>query len=446
MRASGNKSITKQTKLSGDIEENTNLIQELFGSSIDVIFREFTFGFANKFRAVIVYIEGLTDRASINSDIMKPLMYDSNLQDPSLYTTDCYAKIKTAMLSVANVEELTSVRKLADHCLCGYAALLIDGFNQAFMINCQGWEKRAIETPPTESVIRGPREGFTENFITNISLLRRKIKDPALTVEAMKIGEKTGTTVALVYIKGLTNVELIKDLRKRLKKIKTDSILESGYIEQFIEDSPFSLFSTIANTEKPDIAAAKILEGRAAIIVDGTPFVLTAPMLFIESFQSAEDYYVRPVFATLLRIIRIISFFISVLSPAIYVALSSFHQELIPTALLFTVAASREGVPFPSFIEAAIMVLTFEILREAGVRLPRAIGQAVSIVGALVIGQAAVSAGLVGAPMIIVVAITAVAGFVVPNQNDSGAVLRIILLILSAIIGLFGIMIGLLGT
>jgi spore germination protein KA len=241
----------------------------------------------------------------------------------------------------------------------------------------------------------------------------------------------------------LANPKLIEEIRRRLKRINTDAILESGYIEQFIEDAPFSIFSTVANSEKPDKVAAKLLEGRAAIMVDGTPMVLTVPMVFIESFQSAEDYYSRPFYASLIRLLRITAYLINILSLALYVALSTFHQELIPTALLLTMLSAREGVPFPAAIEAGIMIIAFEILREAGVRLPRPVGQAVSIVGALVLGESAVSAGLVGAPMVIVVAITAMSSFVVPAQTDSGAIIRIVLLILGSVMGGYGIAMGL---
>jgi spore germination protein KA len=260
----------------------------------------------------------------------------------------------------------------------------------------------------------------------------------------MKIGTRTGTDICIAYIKDLASKDLINELRQRLQRINTDAILESGYIEQFIEDEPLSIFSTVANSEKPDKVAAKLLESRAAIIVDGTPFVLTVPMLFFESFQSEEDYYSRPFLASMIRLLRFSAYLISILAPALYVALTTFHQEMIPTPLLLTMVSAHKGVPFPAVLEAGLMIFAFEILREAGVRLARPIGQAVSIVGALVIGEAAVSAGLVGAPMVIVVALTAVSSFVIPSQTDSGAVIRYVLLILAGFMGAFGIAVGML--
>jgi spore germination protein KA len=314
------------------------------------------------------------------------------------------------------------------------------------IINSKGWEKRSVTEPGSEAVVRGPRESFVENLRTNTSLIRRKIKNSALIVESMIIGRKTRTNISIAYINGVAKPELISEVKRRLKGIRTDSILESGYIEQFIEDAPGSVFATIGYTEKPDVAAAKILEGRVAILVDGTPFVLTAPFVLLESFQAAEDYYFRPYFATMTRIIRIIGFFITIMAPALYVAATTYHQELIPTSLLITFAQAREGVPFPAFVESLIMIITFEILREAGIRLPRPVGQALSIVGAFVIGESAVSAGIIGAPMVIVVAITAVSGFLVPAQNNSVVALRYIMLILGAALGGFGITLGLIGA
>jgi spore germination protein KA len=275
-------------------------------------------------------------------------------------------------------------------------------------------------------------------------MLRRKIRSASLRIESMQIGDRTHTSVCIAYVEGLANPDLLEEIRRRLQTIHTDAILCSGYVEQYIEDAPFSVFQTIGYSEKPDVIAGKLLEGRAALIVDGSPFVMTMPMLFIENFQTAEDYVVRSIYATFLRILRLIAFVFSLLAPALYVVIMTFQQELIPTPLLFTIAASNEGVPFPAAIEAAIMLLTFEILKEAGVRLPKPVGQAISIVGALVMGQAAVQAGFVGAPIVIIIAFTAVASFVSPYVSDANSVLRWYLLILASALGGFGITIGIL--
>jgi spore germination protein KA len=434
-----------EMKISSNLKQNLNMLQNILGTSDDLITREFSFGEKPKVKASLIFLDGMAKRSTINESIIKPLMYDSCLVNlEKKLTIDSIEMVRNTMLSVGEVEQVSSVSELVDSCLSGDTILLVDGFKEALIVCTKGWESRSVQEPKTEVVVRGPREGFTETLRTNTTLLRRKICDPNLIFETVQIGERTKTNVSVAYLKGIVNPRLLEEIRRRLKRIKIDAVLESGYIEQFIEDEPFSLFSTIANSEKPDVVAAKILEGRVAIFVDGTPMVLTVPMLFVESFQSAEDYYSRPYFSSLIRILRYTAFMVSVLAPSIYVALTTFHQEIIPTSLLITMAASREGIPFPAVLEAFIMIITFEILREAGVRLPRPVGQAVSIVGALVIGEAAVSAGLISAPMVIVVAITAISSFVVTPQNGAIGVLRLIFIILSGCMGLYGIVIGLL--
>lgn len=437
----------KPKKLSKKLSDNLSVIREIMKGSSDVIIREFYLNIGRIVEGALILVDGLVNDKIINDNIIYPLMHNVH----SSMKEDCgddgiITHVEKSLLSVSQIKEATEIDELLSSFLNGDVVLLVDGAAKALIISSKGWEQRSVEEPPSEAVIKGPRECFIENLRTNTSLIRRKIKNPELTFEALTLGRKTGTNVCIAYIKGVAKQELIDEIKKRLTAINTDAILESGYIEQYIEDSPESVFSTVGYTEKPDVAAAKLLEGRAAIIVDGTPFVLTVPLLFIESFQSAEDYYFKPYFANMLRMTRVISYAITVLAPAVYVAITTFHQELLPTSLLLTMAAAREGIPFPAFIECFIMLVTFEMLREAGVRLPRPVGQALSIVGALVVGESAVSAGIIGAPMVIVVAITALSGFVAPNEADSAAVLRFVLLILGATLGGFGIAIGLLGT
>lgn len=434
----------KDDSLSNKLAVTLSNIKNETMESADVIFRQFFIGGAVASDAALVFIDGLVNAKLINDDVIKPLLFDTRINNSTISKDSVINYIQKSLISINDIKVVSNLSDAINGFLSGDVVLFIDGTDKAIVMNSKGWEKRSISEPSSEAVIRGPRESFIENLRTNTALLRRKIKNPALTFESMVIGRKTKTSIAIAYINGVAKSELISEIKKRLKSIKTDSILESGYIEQYIEDSPGSIFSTIGYTEKPDVAAAKILEGRVAIIVDGTPFVLTAPFLLLESFQASEDYYFRPYFATFTRIIRVIGYAITVIGPAFYVAVTTYHQELIPTSLLITMASAHEGVPFPAFVESLIMIITFEILREAGIRLPRPVGQALSIVGALVIGEAAVSAGLIGAPMVIVVAITAVSGFLVPNQNDSAVILRIILLILGATFGGFGITMGLL--
>ncbi|MCO1604605.1 spore germination protein [Desulfosporosinus nitroreducens] len=434
------------SNLSDNIQENLKHLQTILGTSSDIVVREFNFGYEGKIEAAIIYLTGMTSSAIVNDSIIKPLMYDTRLfSSNELLVTNNIELIQKTMLSVGGVKRVSTIELLIDGCLYGDTVLLVNGSQEALVISTVGWEARSVEEPKTEGVVRGPREGFTETLGTNTALLRRKIRNPNFTFETMQIGQKTKTGVRIAYLKELVNPRLVEEVKRRLKRINTDAILESGYIEQYIEDAPFSPFQTVGNCEKPDVVAAKLLEGRVAILVDGTPMVLTIPLFFIESFQSAEDYYSRPYYASMVRSLRYLAFLITILAPAAYVALTNFHQEMIPTPLLFTMAAAKEGTPFPAVTEALGMGLIFEILREAGVRLPRPVGSAITIVGALVIGESAVSAGLIGAPMVIVVGITAISSFVVPPQADAGAILRLLFTIFAGFLGAFGMMIVLLG-
>lgn len=428
-----------ESELSDVLDGNIKLLTGILVKSSDLIIRRFVLG--KKVDASIIYIDGLVDKALVSETILKPLMYYTDVSSlPKMVDIEY---VKSSLLYTGSIDFASSMDDVISKILSGDTAFFMDGEAKALTVSLRDWKARGIEEPLTESVVRGPREGFTETLRFNTSLLRRKIKSPDLRFETITIGERTKTDVCIAYIEGLAKPELIEEIKLRFSKIKIDAVLESGYIEQFIEDAPYSIFSTVGNSERPDNVAGKLLEGRAAILVDGTPFALTVPCLFIESFQSTEDYYSRPYFASMIRFLRFIAFFISILAPALYVALSTFHQELIPTPLLLSMAAAHEGVPFPAVVEAFIMLLFFEILREAGVRLPRPVGQAVSIVGALVIGEAAVSAGLIGAPMVIVVAVTAVSGFTIPSQTDSSTIIRFLLLILAGFMGGVGVAVGL---
>jgi spore germination protein KA len=432
--------------LSSDIDLNFTKFKEIFGGSNDIIVREITFGQDPQVRGIIMFVDGLVDKATINLSIIKPLMYDLRIiRSEGKYRVDI-EQIKNTLLSVGEIKQTPLIDQLVTSCLSGDTILIVDGLTEGYIIGTRAWENRGVQEPQTESVVRGPREGFCETLRINTSLMRRKIKNPDFIMETMEIGKRTKTSVCIAYLKGVINPALIAEIKLRLSRINTDSILESGYIEQFIEDAPYSIFSTVGNSEKPDVIAAKILEGRAAILVDGTPFVLTVPMLLVESFQTAEDYYSRHILASLTRMMRYLSYLITILTPAFYIAILTFHQEVLPTSLMLTLAASEEGLPFPSFFELLIMLITFDILREAGVRLPRPVGQAISIVGALVVGEAAVAAGIVSDFTVIVIAITAVSSFVVAPQVDSATMLRYIYFLLAGFMGGIGISIGLIGT
>ncbi len=434
----------KEEKLVKNLEDNVKKMQAALAESNDTKVRYFRYGQKKTLKGALIYIDGMVNTTIVYDAILGSLK-DCKISEEELKKENLMDIIDKEVLCAIEVKHENTVNKLIEGCLNGDTVLLTEGCACGLVLDSKGYDKRGVFEPKSETVVRGPREGYTEDLRTNTTLIRRKIRNGNLKIEHTIIGRKTRTNVSIIYLEGVANPKVVNTVRQRIDKLDVESILETGYIEEYIEDAPFSPFATISYSEKPDVTAAKILEGRVAIVVDGTPFVLTVPMLLIESFQTAEDYYVRPLYASLVRILRYIAYAITVFAPAIFVALTSFHSELIPTTLLFSIAQSREGTPFPLFLEALLLVFAFELLREAGVRLPKPVGQAISIVGAIIMGEAAVSAGIVGAPMVIVIAVTAVAGFIVPNQNDSLSIIRLVALMLAAIIGLYGILLCFLG-
>jgi spore germination protein KA len=434
-------------QLHAGLAANFAKIKSAFGNSGDVITGEFTVGPAGILKVGFIYLDGLANANTIQDKIKEPLFIQMNsFQQQAIQTPD--DKMELIKNHLPAIEEMKTIRDfptLFETVLFGNTVILVDGCSYGLAANTIAGTNRSVEEPTTQSVVRGPREGFIESLPMNVSLIRKRIKTPNLWLETMTIGRVTQTSVGIMYINGIVNDKIVGEVRTRLGRIDIDGIMESGNIEELIQDETYTPFPTLYNSERPDVIAAGLLEGRVAILVDGTPFVLLAPALFVQFFQSAEDYYQRADFATLIRILRYICFFISLLAPSFYIAITTFHQELLPSPLLFSLAAQREGIPFPAFVEALLMEITFEILREAGVRLPKTVGQAVSIVGALVIGQAAVEAGLVSPAMVIIVAITAISNFVIPafNMGISLRILRFLLMIFAATFGLFGVTVGL---
>jgi spore germination protein KA len=355
--------------------------------------------------------------------------------------TEFFNLLVNQFSSFRRVSQGSSLEKVLDGLLSGELVFLIDGKNEFLAIDAYSPEGRAVEEPTSQSIIRGPKEGFTEKLGINVALIRKRIRDKALKSENLTVGNRTKTKVTLMYINDLAKQEIIDEIRRRLNAMEIDGILESGYIEEMIKDNRYSIFPTFLSSEKPDTVTACLLEGKVAILVDGTPFALTAPALFAEFFQVSEDYYHQFHISTFVRLFRYIAFVLSIFVPSFYIALASFHQEMIPTPLLISMLAEREGVPFPTVVEVFVMEIIFEILREAGIRMPRVIGPAISIVGALVLGQAAVEAGLISAMIVIIVSVTAISSFAIPNYSMGNAarILRFILMLITSVFGLFGI-------
>lgn len=429
--------------VSSALDENVEIAMTLLEKNSDMIRRTFTLQEGLGPSGVLFYIDGLSSNQLIDSSVLRPLIVDSVLKirtDGPRLTSHNAESVRDDFLMNPEVKTVETMDKAIDGLLSGEGLIFIDGISQAFLVGTKGWESRSPGEPATEMAIRGPRDGFTENVRTNTGLIRRRIKDPMFRLESLKIGERTKTVVNIAYIEGIVKDGLVQEVLSRLKRIQVDSILESGYLEELIEDAPLSPFPTVKFTERPDTAAAAILEGRVVILTDTTPFALIVPTYFWESLTASDDYYSRFYLGSFSRILRYIAFFISLTLPSIYVMLVSFHQEMIPTQLALSIAAGRETVPFPVLVEVLMMEVAFELMREAGLRMPRPMGQAVSIVGSLIIGQAAVQAGLVSPIMVIVVALTGIASFAIPSYGTSFAIrlLRFPILFASGTLGLLG--------
>lgn len=435
-----------KTPVTSSLDSNLHFLKLLAGTNVDLVTRKIELGRSGVRPAAILYFENLIDSALLDQHIVRPLVleaYTSGLRTGE----EIIEQLRAGnLITRAEIKEAENFKKLMDGLLIGEAVLFVDGLDNALVISIKGYESRSVSEPDAEPVVRGARDSFVETLSINLSLIRRRLQTPNLVIEVLKIGNISRTKVCFAYIRGTCSADLVSEVRKRLERIDIDGVLESGYIEEFIQDDPYSPFPQLGVTERPDRTAAALLEGRVAIFTDNTPMTLLAPGEFFSLMQAAEDYYNRYIFSTLVRLIRFIAFVMALILPAAYVAISTYHQEMIPTQLLVSIIAARSGVPLPAFLEALIMEFSFELLREAGVRLPRPVGQAVSIVGALVIGQAAVQASLVSPLMVIIVAVTGIANFTIPQYNISLAVrtLRFPLMIMAAVLGLFGVMISLL--
>lgn len=433
---------------SPDLDENLARLRALLATSDDIVYRRFTLPLKHPVSAAVVFVKGMVDTDALDDAVLRPLLVYAREAGKPRRTSpqEAWALAKTALLTGGEPQEIGRIDEAARCILAGQVLLLIDGTAAGLLVGIGSREKRPIEQPVSQSIIRGPRDGFTEDLQTNLVLVRRRLADPALSVETLHLGRRSRTKVAVLYIRDIADSEIVAEVKARLARIDIDAILESGYIEQLIEENWWTVFPTVQDTERPDQVAGGLLEGRVAVLVDTTPFALLVPATVPMFLTSPEDMYFRWNIATLIRMLRYAGAFLSLTLPSAYVALTSYHPGMLPTNLELFIAAAREAVPFPAFFEALIMEMTLELLREAGLRLPSPIGQTLGIVGAIIIGEAAVRAGLVSPIMVVAVAATAVASFVIPTYSFAIAlrILRFGLLFLAAVGGLFGLVMGLL--
>lgn len=433
--------------LSANLSANLKKLKQTLMKADDVVIREFSMGADNGIPAALIYIEGMADTSILFGQILKPSMMEVRqiTEGKEWKHKDLLSSVKR-MLTAGEIEEVTTWEEALSSVLAGITLLFVDGTKTALTIDATGWEHRAVEQPVSQAVVRGSYDAFGESARININLVRRRLRDPNLKVEIQRLGRRSRTDVALLYIDDIIDPDVLAEARKRLESIDMDSITDSSYIEQLITDAWWSVFSSVEETERPDQVVAGLLDGQFAIISDNSPFALVAPITLNSLLTSSEDYYVSWLSATFMRLIRTVGVLIAVILPAFFIALVAYHPQMLPTDLALSIAASRSVIPFPVVTEAFLLELALELLREASVRLPGPLGQAIAIVGGLIIGEAAVSAGIVSHAMIIVVALTAIATFSVPTYSLSIAIrhLRFLLMLLAAMMGLFGVAVGVL--
>lgn len=432
--------------LSKNFNKNIKNLQNIFKDCEDVVFRFIELGKAQKLQACFVFSDGLIEKNLLAEYGIQFLIssYENENFNLGLFKKNLLESLSKEAIAIPEIYEETQIDNIINSVFSGETIFLIEGENKALRFSTQGWPSRSVGEPEAETVVRGSRDGFTETLKFNTTFVRRRIKDPSMKVKHMSVGKRSKTTLAILYIEDIVNPDLLDQVFKRLNSIDIDAILDSGMIEHLIEDNYLSPFPQIENTERPDTVASALYEGRVAILVDNSPFALIVPGTIGTILQSAEDYSGRWTITTFIRLLRIMAIFLALMSPALYIAFTAYHPGLIPTRLTYYVSASRINVPFPSVVEAFLMEITIELLRESGTRISGPIGSTIGIVGGLIIGQAAVEAGIVSPLMIIIVAITTIAAFALTSYEFASGlrVCRFGLMILASILGLYGIMLG----
>jgi spore germination protein len=424
-------------ELSDKLDVNETWLKQTFSNCSDLTVRKVHL--FDSIPCMVVFFRELVDTKQLDDELMKTLLNNMTIELDT--STQLIEQVKSGLVPIAQTIIVSNKKETVKQITRGQVVLFVESSNQVLSITMKEKLHRDLQEPNMEAVIRGPKVGFIENIDINMGLIRQQIRTPQLKMEQILVGEVSQTEVVIAYLADVASPEVIMEVRKRISQLDMDTILESGYIEEMIRDAPYSPFPVIQMTERPDSVSASLLEGRVAILVDGTPMVLVAPITFWHAFQTVEDYYTNFIIATFLRWLRYFFTFISLTLPSLFIAVDTFHPEMIPTSLILSLAAAREPVPFPTLVEIMMMEIAFEAIREAGIRLPKQIGQTVSIVGVLVIGQAAVQAGIVSAPIVIVVSLTGIASFLTPSNNMSQAIriIRFPLMLSAGVFGLYGI-------
>lgn len=433
-------------EVSHRLEFNREKIKDIYDipKNKDFVIRDFYLGLEPPVKAFALFMEGLTDKNLINMTVLQPLMVLTHL-DGFEHKGNLVDFIKDKLLPGNQINKQHNYKEIVDAVNFGSTAIFLEGCHEALLVETKGWEHRNVSSPRAENVIRGPHEAFNEVLRVNTGLIRKQLRSHELITEMFKIGARNNIDVAIMYVRTVANQALVKEVIRRVTGIKADYIADSGVLEQFIEDHPYSLVPQVIATERPDRVNFYLTQGRVAILLDGSPYALVVPGTLFEQLHTPEDYYLRPSHGTLMRLVRTFAFYTAFLLPGVYLSIVLFHQEMIPTDLLLAIAGARDKVPFPSLVEVIIMEISFELIREAGIRIPGVLGSTIGIVGALILGQAAVQANIVSPILIIVTAVTALASFSVPNYSLQFAlrIARFAYILLGAFLGFFGITLGL---
>ena len=432
-----------EISFSGNLKKNRKLIEKEFKDTDDIVFREITLSDKNdnEIEAVLIFIDSLVNDSIINDNVINPLMLGQREAEIEFEKENIDKLICNKIINVQEINRINNVEEALNQIVIGKSLLLIDNLNYIISISTEGWKERSVSNPNVERTVRGPQDAFMENIDVNLGLIRRKIKSKDLKVTSLTKGKYSCSNIKILYLDGVADENIVKEVKKRVESINTGQVNGCKHVGELIEDNPLSLFTTFYETERPDVIAAGIQEGRVAIITDGCPTGILVPKLFVENFISPEDYYFRFWFTFGLRMMRFLAYVLSTILPALYVAIVSFHQELLPMTLVRTVYSAREGVPLPITIELLLFGLFFEIIKEAGATVPQNLSTSITIVGTLIIGQAAITAGFMSADSVIIGAITGITIFLLPVIEFDHALFyfRIFYIISAGIAGFYGI-------
>lgn len=415
------------------INKELKKIKRALNYSSDVVTRDLE---SHGKRITLVYLDGMIAIRTLDLGIVGPLIENGHKIQEDV-------KSLTSILETSEkVEFFSTLSDALPKVYSGGCLILIEGTEGYAVCSAQGFQSRAIMEPPVSSVIKGPREGFTESFKTNVTLIRRRFASGKLVFKSLTVGRYSATHVELCYVKGIANPKLVKEIERKIKKIDIDGIIDSSYIAKLLEDRRYSLFKQTGSTEKPDILASKLLDGRVGIIVDGSPTVLTLPFMLIEDFYDSEDYYRRPVRTSVVRLMRLLGVFFAIFLPGMFVAFQSHQYQILPLKLLITIINSTSGIPFSPITEMLIALILFEVLGEASVRMPRFLGMAMSVVGGIILGETAVNAGVLSSLTVLITALSSIGLYAIPDEVGTFSVIRLIYVFIGASLGTYGILLS----